>query len=90
MELYDGASKRCEKCAILASDAKAVRRARRARSLGETPQAAAAALFQALREMDGDGVERIFAEGVDTGGGRPRGDEPPLGRAAAFDILDVR
>ncbi len=87
-ELYDGAVTRGEKCAILASSAERYG-ARRARPLGETPEAAAAALFQALREMDGDGIERIFAEAVDTAGvGLAVMNR--LGRAAAFDILDVR
>lgn len=86
-ELYDGATGRGEQCAILASS-KERYGARRARSLGETPEEAAAALFQALREMDGEGIERIFAEAVDTAGvGLAVMNR--LGRAAAFDILDV-
>jgi len=86
-ELYDGASGRGERCAILASSAGRYG-ARRARSLGETPEEAAAALFQALREMDEQGIERIFAEAVDTAGvGLAVMNR--LGRAAAFDILEV-
>jgi L-threonylcarbamoyladenylate synthase len=86
-EMYDEASGRGEKCAILASNADRYG-ARRTRALGETPEAAAAALFQALREMDGEGIQRIFAEAVDTAGvGLAVMNR--LGRAAAFDILDV-
>lgn len=85
--LYDGAETRGEKCAILASSTERYG-ARRVRSLGETPEQAAAALFQALREMDGEGIERIFAEAVDTAGvGLAVMNR--LGRAAAFDIIEV-
>ena len=86
-EMYDEASGRGEKCAILASSADRYG-ARRTRTLGETPEEAAAALFQALREMDGEGIQRIFAEAVDTAGvGLAVMNR--LGRAAAFDIIEV-
>ena len=85
--LYDEAESRGEKCAILASSAERYG-ARRARALGETPVEAAAALFQALREMDELGAQRIFAEAVDTAGvGLAVMNR--LGRAAAFDIMEV-
>jgi L-threonylcarbamoyladenylate synthase len=85
--LYDGAVARGEKCAILAASAERYG-TRRALSLGETPEEAAAALFEALREMDAEGIQRIFAEAVDTAGvGLAVMNR--LGRAAAFDILEV-
>ena len=86
--LYDGALGRGEKCAILAASAERYG-GRRVRSLGETPESVAANLFQALREMDEQGVERLFAEAVNTAGvGLAIMNR--MGRAAAFDILDVR
>lgn len=85
--LYDAAESRGERCAILAASAERYG-ARRARALGGTPEEAAAALFQALREMDEQNMQRIFAEAVDAAGvGLAVMNR--LGRAAGFDILEV-
>jgi len=85
--LYDEAEAQGVRCAILASSAERYG-ARNVRPLGETPEAVAASLFQALREMDEQNVQRMFAEAVDTAGvGLAIMNR--MGRAAAFDIIEV-
>ncbi len=84
---YDAATAAGEKCAILAPSG-APYGGRAVRPLGDTPREIAANLFAALREMDEMGVTRMFAEAVDTGG-LGLAVMNRLGRAAAFDILEV-
>ncbi len=86
-ERYDKAEAEGLKCAILAA-CREKYGARNVRTLGETPEKVAASLFMALREMDKQHVERMFAEAVDTAGvGLAIMNR--MGRAAAFDIVEV-
>lgn len=84
---YDEAEAAGQRCAILASSARRYG-GRNVRPLGETPEQVAANLFQALREMDGEGVERMFAEAVEISG-LGLAVMNRMGRAAAFDIVEV-
>jgi L-threonylcarbamoyladenylate synthase len=84
---YDEAVAQGIRCAILAPSAAAYGN-RRVRELGATPDAIARNLFQALREMDEAGVTRLFAEAVDAHG-LGLAVMNRLGRAAAFDIVEV-
>ena len=84
---YDEAEAQGVPCAILAASSGRYG-ARRVRPLGETPDEVAANLFQALREMDEQDIRRMFAEAVDTAGvGLAIMNR--MGRAAAFDIVEV-
>ncbi len=84
---YDEAKAQGIRCAILAVNAERYGD-RCVRPLGKTPEAVAANLFQALREMDEQNVQRMFAEAVDTAGvGLAIMNR--MGRAAAFDIIEV-
>jgi L-threonylcarbamoyladenylate synthase len=84
---YDEAEAEGLTCAILASSAGRYGD-RNVRPLGETPEEVATNLFQALREMDGEGVERMFAEAVEISG-LGLAVMNRMGRAAAFDIIEV-
>ena len=62
--------------------------ARRVRSLGNDAEEAARGVFAALREADGQGIDTILSEAVDTDGiGLAVMNR--LGRAAAFHIIGV-
>jgi L-threonylcarbamoyladenylate synthase len=84
---YDEAEAGGVRCAILAASAGRYG-ARNVRAMGETPEKVAANLFQALREMDEAGVQRMFAEAVDADG-LGLAIMNRMGRAAAFDIIEV-
>lgn len=84
---YDEETARGVRCAILASSAERYG-ARNVRALGDAPEDVAANLFAALREMDKAGVQRIFAEAVDSSG-LGLAVMNRMGRAAAFDIIEV-
>jgi L-threonylcarbamoyladenylate synthase len=84
---YDATSQTGEKCCILAAS-KAPYGGRNVRELGETPEAVAHNLFAALREMDGEGVQTMFAEAV-AADGLGLAVMNRMGRAAAFDIVEV-
>ena len=85
--LYDEATARGECCAILAPSARLYGN-RSVRPIGESTAEAAASLFAALREMDEAGCTRLFAEAVDLNG-LGLAVMNRMGRAAAFDIVEV-
>ena len=87
--LYDQAQAAGQKACILALDGHAAAYgARRVRSLGADAGEAAARLFADLRQMDEEGVERIFSEAVEARGvGLAVMNR--MGRAAAFDLIEL-
>ncbi len=87
--LYDEAERAGERACVLSLDGhKSVYGARRVRGMGEDARAMAKELFAALRELDGEGVTRAFSEAVEARGvGLAVMNR--LGRAAAFDVMDV-
>ena len=87
--LYDQAQASGQKACILAlEDHLPAYGPRRARSLGADAGEAAARLFADLRQMDEEGVERIFCEAVEAKGvGLAVMNR--MGRAAAFDLIDL-
>ena len=84
---YDAASQTGEKCFILAAS-RAPYGGRNVRELGRTPEEVARNLFAALREMDGEAVQTMFAEAV-AADGLGLAVMNRMGRAAAFDIVEV-
>ena len=86
---YDQAKKSGKNPLILALESNLPRyAARNARSLGDSAEEAARSIFAALREADGQGIDTILSEAVDTEGiGLAVMNR--LGRAAAFHIIEV-
>ena len=88
-QLYDRAQAAGQRACILALEAHMpCYGQRRALSLGPDAAAAAARLFDLLRAMDQDGIERIFCEAVEARG-LGLAVMNRMGRAAAFDFIDA-
>ena len=88
-QLYDQAQAAGQRACILAlEEHMACYGQRRALSLGPDAAAAAARLFDLLRAMDQQGIQRIFCEGVEAEG-LGLAVMNRMGRAAAFDFIDA-
>ena len=87
--LYDEAEAAGDKACILALTNDIARYGtRRTRDLGPDSAAAAANFFAALREMDIQGITRIYSETVELSG-MGLAVMNRMGRAAAFDVIDA-
>lgn len=88
-QLYDQAQAAGQRACILALEGHVGRYGhRRVHSLGADAGAAAARLFADLRQMDQEGVERIFSEAVEASG-LGLAVMNRMGRAAGFDLIDL-